>query len=372
MKILFIGQKGVPCKSQEDKTGRERRTEALSTLLADMGHSVYVICTKPYVSKNLLNFNGVNLVHRPSLLPNREGGLMHDLVSVLTIWTKKPDVVHFQGWRAVMLAPLAIVLRPETTYVWTIDSCPQQRIRIMRQITRLVEGLFDVITVPSRELQHYMLYNFNVRAMYIPDGYTASETPLLPLKYFGIRLSGYTLTTATHAKSVRMVAKAYKKAGGRRKLVVMTEEKGPLKRLGREYTFLSFVGELKGRPLYSLIERAGLIILTGENTSVDTVLRTMNAGKAIVATSEVGYQEVLGVSAPIAKNGDVEGMADLLFPLIKNEGARLVAGRKTRKRAQAHFTWKRILPEYIELYHYPLLRAVPMDSAVSRLVVKKI
>lgn len=371
MKIFFIGQKGVPCKSQEDKTGRERRTEALSTLLADMGHSVYVTCTKPYVSKNLTKFNGVKLVHRPSFLPDKSGGLFYDLLSVLSIWTIKPDVVHIQGWRAVILAPLAVVLRPETTYVWTIDSWPQQRLKVMRQITRWIEGLFDVITVPSRELQHQMLYNFNVRAIYVPDGYTDNEMPPLPLKYFGIRSSGYTLTTATNAKDIRMVAKAYKRAGGRRKLVVMVEEKGPFKRLGREYAFLHFVGELKGRPLYSLIEEAGLIILTGENNSIDTVLRTMSAGKAIVTTSDVGYQEVLGVSAPIAKKGDVAGMAEILSPLVKDEKTRLVFGRKAKKRARAHFTWKRILPEYIELYHYPLLRAVPMDSAVPRWIAKE-
>lgn len=372
MKILFIGQRGVPCKSQEDKTGRERRVEALSTLLADIGHSVYVTCTKPYVSKNLTKFNGVKLIHRPSLMPDKSGGLLYDLLSVLTIWTRKPDVVHFQGWRAVILAPIAVVLRPETTYVWTIDSWPQQKLKVMKQITRWVEGLFDAITVPSRELQHQMLYNFNVRAIYVPDGYTDSEIPSLPLKYFGIRSSGYSMTTATNAKDIRMVAKAYKKAGGRRKLVVMAEDKGPLiKRLGREYAFLSFVGELKGRPFYSLIEEAGLIILTGEKNSIDTVLRTMNAGKAIVATSDVGYQEVLGVSAPIAKKGDIDGMAEILSPLIKKEQTRLAYGRKVKKRARAHFTWKRILPEYIELYHYPLLRAVPMDSAVPRLLIKE-
>jgi glycosyltransferase involved in cell wall biosynthesis len=371
MKILFIGQKGIPCKHQEDKAGRERRVEALSTLLAAKGHSVYVTATKPYVSKNLTKYNGVKLVHHASFLSDRPGGLLYDLLSVLTIWSKKPDVVHFQGWRAVVLAPLAVVLRPEITYIWTIDSWPEKRLAAMRQVTRWVEGLFDAITVPTRELQHGMLYNFNVRVSYVPDGYAVSEIPSLPLKYFGIRANGYTLTTATAAADIRMVAKSYKKAGGRRKMVVMAEEKGPLKRLGREYGFLHFVGDLKGRPLYSIINEAGLVVLAGSNNTLNTVLQIMDDGKAVVATSDVGYQEVLGVSAPIAKKGDVEGLAQLISPLMKDEKARLTSGRKAKKRAQAHFTWQRILPEYIELYHYPLLRAVPMDSAVPRWVAKE-
>jgi glycosyltransferase involved in cell wall biosynthesis len=320
----------------------------------------------------LNKYNGVKLVHLPSFLPDKPGGLLYDFLSVLLIWAKKPDVVHIQGWRAVVMAPLAVVLRPEATFVWTIDSWPQSKETMMRRITRWVEGLFDAITVPSRELQHSMLYNFNVRAMYVPDGYTAIKALSLLLKHYGIRSSGFTMTTADTAKDVRVIAKAYKKAGGRRKLVVAAEEKGPFKRLKREFSFLHFVGELKGRPLHALIKEAGLVILSGSNNSLNTVLHTMDSGKAIAAMSDVGYEEVLGVSARVVRKGDVSGLADVIAPFIKDEKTRLAAGRKARKRARAHFTWQRILPEYIELYHYPLLKPVPMDSAVARWVVREV
>jgi len=367
MKIIYLGQKGIPAVNQGDKTGRERRTEALATLLAAKGHNVYVSCAKPYVSSNLTKFNEVKLIHRPSFWPDQPGGLLYHFLSLLAIWTKKPDVVHYQGWTAAFLAPLAIILQPEATYIWTIDAWPTKYTSLVRIITRQIEGLFDCITTPSRELQHRLLYNFNIAVTYIPDGYTPDSLPPLPLSQFGLRANtaGYTLTTAQNTKDIRLIAKAYKQAGGRRKMVVLATEQGQLKRLKREYKFLHFVGQQSGRRFHSLLAQAGLIIFSGDNITIDTILSAMHNSKATIATSEIGWPEVLGVTAPIAKKEDTDGLAQIITPLIKDEKANQAGGRQAHKRAQAHFTWQRILPEYIELYHYPTLQTVSLDSAVA-------
>lgn len=370
MKILFIGQTGIPCHTPADKSGRERRVEALAMMLAKKGHKVMVTCAKPYTPKSLRKFNGVLLAHRPSLNPEIAGGWLYDFLSVISMVKFKPAVVHMTGWRMAVLAPLAVVLRPQATYIWTIDDWPTRKLFIMRGVARLVDGLFDVITTPSRELQHKILHYLQIRAIYIPDGYASENWPPLGLTKFGINASGFSLTTASRFDDVKAVALAYKKAGMRRKLVVMGELQGPFKRLKQKFPFLHFTGELGERARQAMIERAGMIILEGAQTTLNTVLSVMDNGKGVVATTSVGYQEVLGVAALMVRTGDVKGLAAAIKTLSLADNSTSL-GRQAQKRARAHFTWQRVLPEYIELYHYPLLRPVWLDSARAKLVTKK-
>lgn len=370
MKILFIGQRGVPCLTPADKSGRERRVEALTTMLARKGHKVMVTCARPYTPKSLRKFNGVLLAHRPSLNPEIAGGWLYDLLSVMSIVKFKPAVVHMAGWRMAVLAPLAVVLRPQATYIWTIDHWPTRKLSIMRGVARLVDGLFDVVTTPSRELQHKILHYLQIRAIYIPDGYADESWPPLGLTKFGIKVPGFSLTTARSFDDVKTVAAAYKRAGMRRKLVVMGELHGSFKRLKQKFPFLHFSGELGERGQQAIIAQAGMVIMEGEQTTLNTVLSVMDKGKGIVATTAVGYQEVLGVAVLMVKTGDVNGLAAAIRTLSLT-GKFAALGGQAQKRARAHFTWQRVLPEYIELYHYPLLRPVWLDSARAKLVTKK-
>src|SRR3989338_2479737 len=315
MKILFLGQKGIPCITPDDKTGRERRVEALATLLAKKGHRVIVTCARPYTPKSLRKFNGVLLRHLPSFYPDVAGGWLYDLLSVISMVKFKPAVVHMNGWRVAVLAPLAVVLRPQATYIWTIDDWPTRKLFIVRGVARLVDGLFDVITTPSRELQHKILHYLQIRAIYIPDGYTSENWPPLGLTKFGIKTQGFSLTTASSFADVRNVALAYKKAGMRRKLVVTGEWQGPFKRLKQNFPFLHFSGELGERAQQSMMERAGMVIMEGDQTTLNTVLSVMDKGKGIVATTSVGYQEVLGVAALMVRTGDVNGLATAIKTL---------------------------------------------------------
>src|SRR3989338_9854872 len=97
MKILFLGQKGIPCITPDDKTGRERRVEALATLLAKKGHRVIVTCARPYTPKSLRKFNGVLLRHLPSFYPDVAGGGVYELLSGFRIVKVNAAGVRLNG-----------------------------------------------------------------------------------------------------------------------------------------------------------------------------------------------------------------------------------------------------------------------------------
>src|SRR3989344_6217511 len=98
MKILFLGQKGIPCITPDDKTGRERRVEALATLLAKKGHRVIVTCARPYTPKSLRKFNGVLLRHLPSFYPDVAGGWVYGIFLVIKMGKFKSGALAINGW----------------------------------------------------------------------------------------------------------------------------------------------------------------------------------------------------------------------------------------------------------------------------------
>ena len=64
-----------------------------------------------------------------------------------------------------------------------------------------------------------------------------------------------------------------------------------------------------------------MVILDGEKTGLNMVLSVMDKGKGIVATTGVGYQEVLGVAALMVKQGDKNGLAEAIQYLAAGNNA---------------------------------------------------
>src|SRR3989344_4605547 len=182
MKILFLGQRGIPTWSRTAL--REKRVEALASALAQAGHQVVVTCSKPFVSPSLRRFNGVSLQHVFSLNPNHPGGWLHAILSLRYIFGT--HVVNFHGWRMAALSPLAVLLNPFATFVWTVDFLPNRFTWLTDIVARRAQAACDVVTVPTRELQWLLLHNFGIHAQYVPDGYTPEVLPAIPVSRFGL------------------------------------------------------------------------------------------------------------------------------------------------------------------------------------------
>lgn len=361
MKILFVGQRGVPSL---DGAATERRVEALAQMLAEEGHEVTVTCGQPFVPKNINDFNGVKLAHLFSLDPGKADGWVRTVLEMGLIWWTNPDVVHVHSWRMAALCRVAVLLRPETTFVWTVDALPHLPRWAVGRVARRAAKMFDAVTVPTRALQYSLARDIKVAAEYVPDGYVASNAPDIPLKHFGLRKGQqYALALAEAPADVRQVAKAYDKAGLRKKVAVLQEPKGASSRLAKKFTFLHFVGEQSGRRLATLLSQASVVV-AGQDVSSDSVLQAMEYGRPIVVLAPSPAEEVLGGAALFVKAGDEEGLAQVLKSVLNSKRRQTVWGAKAHRRARAHFTWTRILPEYEALYHYPLVRAVALDSAI--------
>lgn len=358
MKLFFLGQLGIPVLDQSSLSTSEQRVEALAARLAAQGHEVAVFCAKPVIPLHITSFKGVRLFHRFSLDPGKPGGLAHALRCLLTVWHQQPDVLHIHGWKAAVLTRLAVLVSPQTTLIWTVDTLPTN-LTLARIIAIQATRVCDVITVPTRQLQYFLLHHLGLRATYAPDGYEPEVLPNISLSKFRLKRGHYTITTAKTLEELRWVARAYKQSEIKKKLVVLAEKTPALARLSKRYHFLKFVGPQQRRPLTSLIRSASVVIFAGSGVSHQMILQSMDAKRTIVAEAKPEYEELLGTTAQFVRANDVKGLS---HALAAADSHRIQRDTKAQKRARAHFQWNRIVSEYLALYHYPLTHAVSIDS----------
>lgn len=361
MRVLFLGQRGIPAHSPAAQ--RERRVEALAQALAAAGHDVTVTGSRPYTTRTLCSYNGVRLKNLFSLNPEIPGGWIHAFLETARLLRGNYDIVHLHGWRLAVLAPLAVLLAPAATFVWTVDWIPVAPRGLMRLVARAAAGAVDAVTTPSRQLQYRLRSELGILSEYVSNGYSVPVLAELPVRRWGLRAGQYCITTANDPRAVLWAAAAMRLSKSRKKLVVMSTATGRLKRLSRRLPFLRFVGPQTGRSRLSLLRQAAAVLVMGPTVQTDELLLTMDSGRAIIATTEPYHEEVLGVSARFVQADDAAGMAAALGAVLRNHQVRSAWGRKARRRARMHFTWQRIVPEYLELYSRPRSQAVPVDSA---------
>ena len=93
MKIAYIGQKGIPCRSG----GVEKHVEDLATKMAARGHKVFVYSRKHYVAGAPQNFQGVNLIYTPTINTKHLDAIIHTFTATVHALFQGFDIVHYHA-----------------------------------------------------------------------------------------------------------------------------------------------------------------------------------------------------------------------------------------------------------------------------------
>lgn len=80
------------------------------------------------------------------------------------------------------------------------------------------------------------------------------------------------------------------------------------------------------------------------------LLEAMASGLPIVACDASAIPEVVGDCGILVPPGDVDALSDALGLLIANPSLRKEMGEKGRKRVEARYTWKQVLPQVVAVY----------------------
>lgn len=356
MKILFIGHRGIPPRSLTDTD--ERRVMALASKLAECGHDVFAVTCRSYANPAASRWGGLRIIRLPSFDPRISGGLFYALAQLFVLWRFQPDAVHIHGWMMSLLAPIARLLAPRTTFVWTVSHIPSSRrgSRVVRILTRLIHH----ITAPTREIQYRLLTEYGVRAVYVPDGYELQHLRSISAKHFALSRGQYIVLLARTMEEVLAACKAYQSASRKKLLVLMNDNPEQYKKMARRYPFLRVIAAPGSRARRSLIQNAAAIIALSPEHSCD-VLCAMDSTHPVFAANVPAISELVGVHA---RTFSTTSERDLTRALLEKGRRRQGLGARTR--ARTHFSWQRIAHEYEQLYH-PMLRLVSLDSAARTL-----
>lgn len=353
MTILFVGQAGIPLSPQQPVTPRSRRIEQLGKLLAQQGHEVTIMAKPTYTAKAITSYHGI------TIKKSRLTGL-----HLLTIWRYQPAVIHIHGWLLPSLMWLIALLSPKSILVWTVDEIPHLPFWLSRIIARQAAYIADTVTTTTRELQYNTLINFSVRSKYIPDGFSLPTIRDIPAQYFGLVKGQYCLVLATQASSLKLTIQGYKEAKSRKKLVILHETTPATKRLQKRYPFLYFIAPASSRALTSIIRQAAVVILADAEATTASLLHAMGGGRAIIATTAPLYQETLGVTGHYYAAKDKNGLVKAFKKVLGKPTAQRKWGLKAKIRSTKHFTWERLLPEYLAAYT-TIKDFVALDSVTS-------
>lgn len=361
MQILFIGQNGTAHWPQAIPSSPEWRVDRLARSLSQQGHQVAIVATPPFASKRLTHTHNVDIISRPSLNPERPGGWLYLFFSLWTLWRRQPDVVHLQGWRVASVSWLAALLSPETNLVWTIPTLPMRHPRLAKIVAWQAKHIVDAITTTSRTVQYVLLQTYQLQAEYIPDGYFPLPLKDIPPRHFGLRKDQYVVALGSNEIALKNVMRAFARVATRKKLLVLQPASPAYHSILRGKKNIEFGGHLQGRALASLIRQAAAVIVADTTVSNETLLHAMDSGRKITAINDTRYQEILGVAGTYVRPGKVLELTAELKQSIRQR-SKGVPSPEAQKRAQAHFTWDRIIPEYLSAYRRGFEQPVPLDS----------
>lgn len=365
MKIVFIGQKGIPAISG----GVEKHVEELSTRLVEAGHEIFVYTRPNYTDKNLKKFKGVNLISLPSIPTKHLDAITHTFFACLDAsFRRKADIIHFHSIGPSSLIWLVKLLNPKTPVVATFHTqCYYHKKWGDFAKAYLKFGEFiccrfsDKVITVSEVLKKYVKEKYNREADYISNG--ASIPEIKPAeeikKIWGLSKNSYILIVSRLIghKGVHYLIDAYKKLATDKKLVIVgdgsftDEYVKELKKMAFGNENIIFTGQQSGRILEELFSNAYLFVQPSESEGLSIALLEAMAYSLPVLVSDISEnKEAVGEIGFIFKSKDSNDLADKLKQLLGSEDLLRGRGESGQAWIKSRYDWKKVTSDILEIY----------------------
>jgi glycosyltransferase involved in cell wall biosynthesis len=369
MKIAFIGQKGIPAIAG----GVEKHVEKLSTRLVAEGHEVTVYVRSHYTPATLETFQGVKLVHVPSIHTKHLDAISHTLFATLHALFAEYDVIHYQSIGPSILSIIPRLLKPKCRVVATFHSRDYTHKKwgwMARTFLHMAE--YITCTVPERTivssetLIDYAKSTYGRTVAFIPSGAeVAFESDTTVLAELGLRSKRYLL--AVHRlvphKGTHYLIKAFKELEDTNripnnfKLVIVgthadTEEYEKfLKHLAEGRSNIIMAGERTGQAMESLYSHAYLYVQPSEQEGLSlALLEAMGHGLLPLVSDIEPHKEAVANTGAYFPVKDIEGLKKELAYFINKSDEVAVLGRAAQERVREHYSWEAVAKKTIEVY----------------------
>lgn len=362
MRVVFIGQKGIPAKTG----GVEKHVEYLASNLVTRGQEVFVY-SRPGYNSGEKDYNGTKIAFVPNIPGKNFEAISHTFLACFNLIGKKFDIIHFQSIGPASLIWLAKILKPRTPIIFTFhcqDYYHQKWGRFARFYLRFGEKvgcrLADRIIVISRELEKYVEKKYGKKSIYIPNGATVVERiPANNIHRWNLENSNYLISVSrlVRHKGVHHLIAAYKRLNTDKKLVIVGEGAftddyvNELHKLAGDNPNIIFTGNQTGQTLAELYSNAYAFIQPSESEGLSiSLLEAMSYGLPCLASDIEANKEALVDTGYFFADKSVDDLENKLKTILSNPEEANNFGRKALERVRKEYNWNDIADKTLAVY----------------------
>lgn len=370
MKIVFIGQKGIPTLAG----GVERHVEELAIRLAQQPQTEVAVYTRPwYTSKHKHSYKGVRLISLPSFYSKHLDAISHTLFAIIhAAFVERPDIVHLHAVGPALLTPLARLLCLKARVIVTfhcIDRQHQKWGRAAKLMLWLGEWMtmkfaHEVIAV-SNTLKHYAYEVYGRMVQYIPNGAALGNyiAPSIIAQQFGLGKNGYILMVSrlVRHKGVHYLINAYHNLQTDKPLVIVgdtaftDEYVREIKALANHHPGIVFTGLQTGKALQELFANAYCFVLPSESEGLPIVLLEAGSyGKPLIASDIPANREVVDGAGILVPVGNVSALRSALENVLADPTLAQNLGQRAKAVVTEKYLWDTIVLDTVKLYQTQL------------------
>ncbi len=364
MKVAFIGQKGIPCRSG----GVEKHVEELATRMAARGHEVFVYARKHYIEDAPRIFRGVNLIYVPTIKTKHFDAITHTFFSTIHALFQGYDIIHFHaiGPSFLSFIPRALLGRTKVVATFHCQDWTHKKWNKFAQVC-LKAGAWMSVHAPhktiaiSRGLQEYCARQYGREIEYIPNGVPEPREcpPRLIARQYDLKKDAYVLAVSRLVphKQIHTLIKAFRDVETEKKLVIVggsaftDEYVVDLKKLASADPRVILAGEQRGAIMAEFFSNAYAFAQPSESEGLPiAMLEAMSYGLGIVASDIPEHLEGAGQAAMYFHKNDQVDLREQLQRAVDDPKMAALKGLQAQKRVLRYFHWDNLIEQIEQLY----------------------
>lgn len=360
MRIVFIGQKGIPAKDG----GVEKQVERLALSLKSLDQDVIVYNRKNYWPENKKEFKGIKIISKPFINTKNLGSITHNFLATIDACFRKADIIHFHGVGPSLLIFIVKLLKPKTKIIATLHSFDYDNEKwgsFAKLMLKLGEKSMakwaDKVIVLTPITKEYFKEKYNKEAALIPNGVEIEDYPGSDLlKNWNLEKGSYILSVSRiiKLKGIEYLIKAFRNIETDKKLVIVGEGeyKQELESLAAGDERIIFTNNQGGKNLKQLFANAFLFTQTSKMEGLSiSLLEAMSYGLPCLVSDIKANLEATNNLSYKFKSQDIKSLEENLNKVLKTEKSELeVMGEKLKNRVKENYESLAIAKETLKLY----------------------
>jgi glycosyltransferase involved in cell wall biosynthesis len=360
MRIVFIGQKGIPAKDG----GVEKQVERLALSLRFLNQEIIIYNRKNYWPENKNEFKGIKIISKPFINSKNLASISHNFLATIDACFRKVDIIHFHGVGPALLIFIVKLFKPKVKVIATLHSYDYDNNkwgRFAKLMLKLGEKSMvkwaDKVIVLSLFTKNYLQEKYKKDAIVIPNGVELEDYPGNDcLKNWNLTKDSYILSVSRiiELKGIQYLIKAFKNIKTDKKLVIVGEGdyKQELESLAAGDERIIFTNNQSGNNLKQLFANAYLFTQTSKMEGLSiSLLEAMSHGLPCLVSNIEANLEVSANLAYSFKSQDSKSLEDELNKLLMIDKVELKnSGEKLKERIAENYQSLEIAKETLNLY----------------------